>query len=86
MIYNVHYPDGSVKLHKTIFSNCLLPGIEKVFDNRDKCFIVSEMSQTDIWAEEISKAEYNLAIKSFGAEKCFIYFQYNGDGISLLEF
>lgn len=80
MYYNVHYPDGDVKKHKTRFKDTYMPGLEKVFFNARTVgfnlptyYIIVEMNETDIWVEEIDAVEYNRAMCTACSFAYFIY-------------
>ena len=90
--YKVHYPDGNIRIHKTevddgYWVRCL-PDLEKVFyyqKHKTMLYLrIIEMSEKEIWTEEISDIEYqNLVIGPNHGK--FAYFRMDSF-LTLLEF
>lgn len=78
-IYKVHYPNGLTLNHKvdSITNHCF-PSLDRVFYNflygYTQFFQIAEMSEEEIWVEEISQEEYQLRI-NFGVSENFVHFQ-----------
>lgn len=73
MFYKVHYPDGNIKKHKydewdRFWGKCK-PSLDRVFYNLYKgtyaYYKISEMSEEEIWIEEISFETYSSSISTF---------------------
>lgn len=84
LFYNVHYPDGVIQKHRTHYNNGMFPALDKVFYNYKQfdenqsahCFQIVEMSEEDIWVEEISHGDYNKFLyKGDGFLPGFAYFE-----------
>ncbi len=84
MYYNIHYPDGTVKRHKSYHEDKCLPVLGGAFYNlRDhrNCyclFIITEMGEEDIWVEKASDREYICAP--------FVYFVISANAYDLIDY
>ena len=74
--YKIHYPDGKVLKHKTVNSDLYLPELDKAFYNGKKYYQIDEMSEEEVWVEEISVDSYNDIIhKTDCTMDNFVYFE-----------
>ena len=88
LFHNVHYPNGETKKHKARYDDDFCgfhPKIDKVFYNGDIHYRIDEMSEEDIWVEEIPKTEYSSILNTFGIVNRFAYFHYRLDMLLNME-
>lgn len=84
-IYTVYYPDGTIKKHEYKGKNSYamwksnFPALDKVFfnyiENKPIFFKIIEMSEEEIWVEEINDEEYYVLIDGpTKIKENFVYF------------
>ena len=93
VLYKVHYPDGIIRKHKTAIADdywrkCL-PGIDKVFYYKTSKGLqylkIVEMSEEEIWTEEIDEMSYHNLVGGRPNHGDFAYFQMDS-WLTLMEF
>jgi hypothetical protein len=82
MEYKVHYPNGQTIVEYSRYNDLYLPGLDKVFWKTfgdTHYFVVTEMSEEEVWLEEISDEEYMCIIPK-GISKYFVNFDFVNKG------